>query len=494
MKFRQAIYSSSEVVNEPLLVELGQKAREQLLLTGLSGTAPELDRTLRRSSPLELPELSELRVIRHYTRLSQMNYGVDCGTYPLGSCTMKYNPKLNDLIAQFPGFADIHPGQSPETVQGALEVLWSLESLLREITGLDAVSLQPAAGSQGEFTGMLITKAYFRDKGELGHRKQVLIPDTAHGSNFASAAMAGFEVVKVPSHDGETDIGSLESLLSDRVAAFMVTVPNTLGIFERNVKHICELVHDAGGLMYFDGANMNALNGVARPGDFGFDIAHLNLHKAFSTPHGGGGPGAGPVAVRSDLEGYLPGPRVKKGPDGTYSLEDGSEKSVGRVREGLGNFGVLLRAYFYIRALGGEGLRQATRDAVLTTNYAAKRVSQRLALPFGRDKRRKHEFVASARGSGKRALDIAKGVLGSGHAPTIYFPQIVEEALMIEFTESETKAEVDDYIDGLLGTLDRDLSLEPSTTSVARLDEADAARNPRLTWREVVEKKEKQAS
>jgi glycine dehydrogenase subunit 2 len=486
MMYKQAVYSSSDAVNEPLLIELSQEARKPPKIPSGIGGEPRVPEALSRNSQPFLPRVSELTVVRHFTRLSQMNFGVDTGSYPLGSCTMKYNPKVNDFAATLPGFTHIHPGQAEGTVQGALHVIWELQDYLKEITGMEAITVQPAAGAHGEYTGMLIAKSYFRDRGELATRRRVLIPDTAHGSNPASAAMAGFEVLAVPSRDGEVDLDALEHIADNTVAAFMVTVPNTLGIFESRILEVSQIIHRAGGLMYFDGANMNALMGVAKPGDFGFDIAHLNLHKAFSTPHGGGGPGSGPVAVRSFLEEYLPVPRLRRSDSGTYYWDYSGERSIGRVREGYGNFGVLLRAYAYIKALGGEGLRQVARDAVLSSNYAAKKLGVEYPVPFGAGKPRKHEFVASAKGSGKRAFDVAKHILSRGHAPTIYFPQIVDEALMIEFTEAETKAEIDAYVDGLLEALNKDLSSEPTNTSVSRLDEAGAARRPILNWRELL--------
>ncbi len=482
MQYRQAVYSHSERVNEPLLIELDQGVRPPPLTPRGLGGDVSVPTHLARSTLPRLPTVSELRIIRHYTRLSQMNFGVDNGTYPLGSCTMKYNPKVNDLVASLPGFSMIQQGQDDSTVQGALHVLWELQRYLLELTGMDAISLQPSAGSQGEFLGMIITKSYFLDRGD-SKRRRVLIPETAHGSNFASAAMAGFEVATVPMKNGEVDMHSLERLCDDTVASFMATVPNTLGLFETRILDISRLVHDCGGLMYLDGANMNAMVGVVKPADLGFDIAHLNLHKTFSTPHGGGGPGAGPVVVKNHLADYLPTPRLVKYGDGHYEWDYTNRRSVGRVREGFGNFAVLLRAYTYIRSLGLQGLRQAARDAVLISNYAAKRLSGVYSVPFGH-KPRKHEFVVSSKPTGKRAFDVAKHILRWGHAPTIYFPQAVEEALMIEFTESETKREVDEYIDGLIEAAHSDSSAEPTGTSVGRLDEVKAARDPKLTWRD----------
>ncbi|MEM0120014.1 MAG: aminomethyl-transferring glycine dehydrogenase subunit GcvPB [Thermoprotei archaeon] len=484
MKYRQAVYQHSEVVNEPLLVELHQPTRASPPIpSGLSGFV-DIPANISRVGKPKLPALSELSVVRHFVRLSQMSFGVDNGIYPLGSCTMKYNPKLDDVVAGLHGFSALHPDQDESSVQGALHVMWELQLFLLELTGMDAITLQPAAGSHGEFVGMLITKAYFKEKGELSKRRKVLIPETAHGSNFASAAMAGFEVVTVPMRDGEVDLDSLKTLCDDGVAAFMATVPNTLGLFERRILEISDMVHSCGALMYFDGANMNALIGVVKPAQLGFDIAHLNLHKTFSTPHGGGGPGSGPVAVKKHLADYLPIPRLKKNQDGSYVWDYTLLKSIGRIREGFGNFGVLLRAYTYIRTLGLDGLRQAARDSVLVSNYAAKKLSQVYSLPFS-GKPRKHEFVISSKPTGKRAFDIAKHILKRGYAPTIYFPQLVDEALMVEFTESETKSEVDEYIQGLIEAANTDLSSGPDNTAVGRLDEVRAAREPKLTWRDL---------
>ncbi|MEM3671325.1 MAG: aminomethyl-transferring glycine dehydrogenase subunit GcvPB [Thermoprotei archaeon] len=483
MHYRQAVYSHSSIVNEPLLIELNQEDRApNYIRKGLGGDV-KLPEGIGRSNEPKLPKVSELTVVRHFTRLSQMNFGVDTGTYPLGSCTMKYNPKLNDVVAQLPGFAHLHPDQHASTVQGALHVLWGLQEMLKEITGMDALTLQPAAGAQGEYTGLLITRAYYAEKGELHKRRKVLIPDTAHGSNPASASMAGFEAVTVPSLNGEVDYDQLLRILGDDVAAFMVTVPNTLGIFESRIKEIAQEVHSAGALMYMDGANMNALVGSVKPSELGFDIVHLNLHKTFSTPHGGGGPGAGPVAVRSFLEAYLPRPRLVKKPGGEYGWSSDYPKSIGRIRESWGNFGVLVRAYAYILSLGREGLRQISRDSVLTSNYAAKRLRSRFTQPFSSNRSVKHEFVVSSKGAGVTALEVAKYVLKYGHAPTIYFPLIVPEALMIEFTESETKREIDEYVDGLLEATAAQSAQEPSNTSVSRLDEVQAARNPILNWK-----------
>ncbi len=484
MKYRQAVYQHSDKVNEPLLVELDQQSRLPPPVPDGLGGGVEVPAHLARMRSPRLPAISELSVVRHFVRLSQMSFGVDNGSYPLGSCTMKYNPKIDDVVAGLPGFSMLHPAQDESSVQGALRVIWELQLFLIELTGMDAITLQPAAGSQGEFVGMLVAKAYFKEMGELDKRRRVLIPETAHGSNFASAAMAGFEVVPVPMRDGEVDMPSFRALCDDKVAAFMATVPNTLGLFEQRILEISDAVHACGGLMYFDGANMNALIGVVKPAQLGFDIAHLNLHKTFSTPHGGGGPGAGPVAVKKHLADYLPIPRLRKTGDGSYAWDYSSHRSIGRVREGFGNFGVLLRAYTYIRTLGLEGLRQAARDSVLVSNYAAKRLSQVYSLPFG-GKPRKHEFVISSKPTGKRAFDIAKHILKWGYAPTIYFPQLVDEALMVEFTESETKREVDEYIQGLLDAAKSDLTSDPTNTAVDRLDEVRAAREPKLTWRDL---------
>ncbi|MFP4170982.1 MAG: aminomethyl-transferring glycine dehydrogenase subunit GcvPB [Methanomassiliicoccales archaeon] len=449
-------------------------------------TGEEVPPQLRRKG-LELPSVPEREVVKHYTNLSQMNFGVDNGFYPLGSCTMKYNPKYGDLLASLPQVASVHPYQSEESIQGALALMHELERALCRIGGMDAVTLQPAAGAHGEFTGMLLARAYHESLDR--ERDQVIVPDTAHGTNPASAAMAGFEVVEIPSSDeGMVDPEALESALSERTAALMITNPNTLGIFERGIKEVARAVHDVGALLYYDGANLNAVMGITDPGMMDFDIVHFNLHKTFSTPHGGGGPGSGPVGVVSDLEPFLPVPRVIREGD-RYTLDYDRPRSIGKVRSYLGNFAVMVRAYAYILRMGGEGLRRASERAVLNSNYLKERVKEHYDLPFGN--LRKHEFVIGAgrlkRDKGLRALDVAKRLLDHGmHPPTIYFPSLVEEALMIEPTETEEKETLDMYADALIGIAEEDpetLTSAPSHTSVRRVDEVFAAKEAILSYR-----------
>ncbi|MFQ5888977.1 MAG: aminomethyl-transferring glycine dehydrogenase subunit GcvPB [Gemmatimonadota bacterium] len=443
-----------------------------------------------RTRPPRLPEAPEHEVVRHYTEISLKNHHVDRALYPLGSCTMKYNPKVNEAMARLAGFADLHPFTPHMAVQGALRLMHELAEILREVAGMDAVTLQPAAGAQGELTGVLLMRAYHRANGEP-NRRRILIPDSAHGTNPATVALAGFEAVTLKSNpDGRTDLDALRTALDDTVAGMMLTNPNTLGVFEREIRDICRLVHRAGGLMYMDGANLNALMGVARPGDMGYDIVHFNLHKTFSTPHGGGGPGAGPVAVKARLERFLPAPRVMRRPDGEYVLEWNIPDSIGKLHGFYGNFGVLVRAYTYIRMLGREGLRETAEAAVLNNAYLSTRLEGSYPLPFGRGM---HESVFTAaelkRRTGIRTLDVAKRLLDYGfHAPTIYFPLIVSEALMTEPTETETKEELDRYADALLeiaGESERDpdfVRAAPHTTPVRRLDEGRAGRRLDVRW------------
>jgi glycine dehydrogenase subunit 2 len=442
---------------------------------------------LRRE--LNLPELSQVDLVRYFLALSRLNYSVDTGFYPLGSCTMKYNPKVHEELARLPGFSGLHPFQPLETVQGALALMHGLQRWLAEITGLDAVSLAPAAGAQGELTGILMVKAYLADKGEEG-RRRVLVPDSAHGTNPATAAMGGFEVVTVPSDNrGNTDMQALASALDDGVAALMLTLPNTLGLFEPNVGRIAEMLHRKGALLYGDGANLNALLGRARFGDMGFDVVHLNMHKTFSTPHGGGGPGSGPVAVKGHLAPYLPTPVVAK--DGDRFVLATPGRSIGRIGLFYGHFGVLVRAYAYLRALGVDGLRQVSENAVINANYVRARLQQAYHLPY--DRRCMHEVVLSGsrqRAKGVRTWDIAKRLIDYGfHPPTVYFPLIVDEALMIEPTETESKEALDAFCDALLA-IAREAEKEPQvvkeaphTAPIGRLDEATAARRPVLRWR-----------
>ncbi len=441
---------------------------------------------------LRLPEVSELDVVRHYTRLAQKNFSVDTNFYPLGSCTMKYNPKINDMVASQPGFSGIHPLQPEETVQGALELMYRLQRDLQSITGMPAGSLAPLAGAHGELAGVLMIKAYHEARGEP-HRKVMLIPDSAHGTNPASASMGGFEVVTLPSDiNGILDIAAVETAANDRLAGLMITIPNTLGLFNPNIAHICEIVHSAGGLVYGDGANMNALLGRARPYDLGFDVVHLNLHKTTSTPHGGGGPGAGPVCVGERLAPYLPSPVVEMVEDaeGAQYRFATPTNSIGVMSAGHGNFGVLVRAYTYLRALGADGLRQASGDAVLNANYLRRKLEH--AYRVAVDRTCMHEVVftgRSQREKGVKALDISKRMIDYGvHPPTMYFPLIVEEALMVEPTETESKETLDAFIE-VMTTIAREVDESPEllheaphVTPVGRLDEARAARQPDLRW------------
>ncbi|HOM17311.1 MAG TPA: aminomethyl-transferring glycine dehydrogenase subunit GcvPB [Thermoguttaceae bacterium] len=433
-----------------------------------------------------LPELSEPDVVRHYVNLSQWNMSVDTHFYPLGSCTMKYNPKRNDRLASLPGFSDLHPYQPVETLQGILALLFQAQEMLAEIAGLPAVSLQPSAGAHGELTALLVAAAYFRDIGQK--RTTVLIPDVAHGTNPASAAMAGFRIVPIPStSQGLVDLEALGKHLDEQTAVFMITNPNTLGLFEPNIARICQMVHQVGGLIYLDGANMNAMMGVTRPGDFGADMMHFNPHKTFSTPHGAGGPGAGPIAVSERLAPYLPSPIVVRTETG-YRLDDDRPKSIGRVRSFLGNVGVLLRMVCYLLTHGPDGLRQVTEQAVLNANYLLARLRGILPVPYG--DRCMHEFVASAaRLKAERnisAMEIAKRLLDHGfYAPTVYFPLIVKEALMIEPTETESKATLDAFVEAIERILQEPAELlheAPHTTPISRPDEVQAARQPILRW------------
>ncbi len=433
-----------------------------------------------------LPELSEPDVVRHFMNLSQQNMSVDTHFYPLGSCTMKYNPKRNERIAAMPGFAALHPYQPESTLQGMLEVLYQGQQFLAEIAGLSGVSLQPAAGAQGELTALLVAAAHFREKGQ--DRRTVLIPDGAHGTNPASAVMAGFESVEVKSTaEGMVDLDALGAKLDERTAVFMITNPNTLGLFERSIGRICEMVHDVGGLVYLDGANMNAILGVARPGDFGADMMHFNPHKTFSGPHGGGGPGAGPIAVTEQLAPYLPSPIVVQEGD-RYWLDYDRLSSIGRVRSFFGNTGVLVRMVCYILTHGPEGLRRVSEDAVLNANYLLSRIRHILPVPHG--ERCMHEFVASASrlkaDCGASAMDVAKRLLDYGfHAPTVYFPLIVKEALMIEPTETESRTTLDAFVEAVFRITEEapDLLHEaPHSTQVSRPDEVQAARQPVLRW------------
>ncbi len=492
MTYRQAKYP------EPLVFELSQSEREGGFFNPEIEEIPEIPPKLRRER-LNLPRLSEPEVVRHYVRLSQMNFGIESGLYPLGSCTMKYNPRACEDFSALPQVRDIHPLQDASTVQGALEILYRLERMLAEIGGVKRVCLQPAAGAHGELLGMLLVRAYFKDIGE--NRTEVVIPDSAHGTNFASAAMAGFRVVVIPSNStGRVDVEALRAAVSDRTAAFMLTNPNTLGLFEHEIKEIASILHDAGALLYYDGANLNGIMGKTRPGDMGFDIVHFNLHKTFSTPHGGGGPGAGPVGVSEKLEPYLPVPIIQYDEDkDKYWLDYNRPKSIGKIRSFFGNFAVLVKAYAYLLMMGASGLKEATEVAVLNANYLKEKLRRIPGFEVRYDPEApcKHEFVLSAeplkRETGVTARDVAKRLLDFGfHAPTYYFPPIVPEALMIEPTETEPKEELDRFVDAMKQIAEearRDpetLKRAPFSTSVSRIDEVRASRRPILSWKQFV--------
>ncbi|CAN5711375.1 aminomethyl-transferring glycine dehydrogenase subunit GcvPB [soil metagenome] len=450
----------------------------------------------RRQAPLALPELNEPAVIRHFVNLSQLNYSVDTGFYPLGSCTMKYNPKINEWAARLPGFAALHPLTPDAAAQGTLELLWELERWLVEISGMRAATLQPAAGAHGELTGILMIRAYHQSRGDTA-RTEVIVPDSSHGTNPATASMAGFRTVTVKSDArGQVDLAALRAALGPHTAAVMLTNPSTLGLFETQISELLDAVHGAGALAYMDGANMNAVLGKFKPGQAGFDVMHFNTHKTFSTPHGGGGPGAGPVAVGDKLEPFLPWPRVVRdeAPGAGYRLERAGERpeSIGRVRSYTGSIGVLVRAYAYLLAHGGTGLEQVSEDAVLAANYLRKRLAGTFELPF--EQLCKHEFVASARRikaeTGVRTLDIAKRLIDKGfHPPTIYFPLTVDEGMLIEPTETESKETLDAFADALIEIAGEARSAPellhdaPHDSPVRRLDEATAARQPDLRWR-----------
>jgi glycine dehydrogenase subunit 2 len=447
---------------------------------------------LRRRRPPRLPEVSELDLVRHYTRLSQMNWAIDVGAYPLGSCTMKYNPKVNEEAAALPGFRDLHPWQPEDQVQGALALMWAMEQALADATGMARVTFQPAAGAQGELCGLLMMRAFHEAQGEGELRRTVLIPDSAHGTNPASVRLAGYAVRQIPSDErGLVDLGELRKAMDRSVVGLMLTNPNTLGLFERDIERIAASVHEAGGLLYFDGANLNAILGVVRPGDMGFDIVHINTHKTFSTPHGGGGPGAGPVAVTERLERFLPAPLVAYDErDGRYRWDDDRPDSIGRIHGFHGNFGVVVRAYTYLRSLGAEGLRRVAERSVLNANYLRVRVER--AFPTAHGGTCMHEFVATGKGlrrHGVRTMDAAKRLIDLGfHPPTVYFPLVVDEAMMVEPTETESKQTLDAMADAFVQveqeawTAPGLLREAPRTTPVRRLDEARAARHLVLRW------------
>ncbi|WLD92033.1 aminomethyl-transferring glycine dehydrogenase subunit GcvPB [Alkalihalobacillus sp. AL-G] len=479
--------------NQALIFELSKPGRIGYSLPDLDVPETPIEELigsdyLREEEP-ELPEVSELQIMRHYTALSTRNHGVDSGFYPLGSCTMKYNPKVNEDVARLAGFAHIHPYQDEDTVQGALEMLYDLQTTLEEVTGMDEVTLQPAAGAHGEWTGLMMIRAYHEKNGDH-HRTKVIVPDSAHGTNPASATVAGFEAITVKSDEhGLVDLEDLKRVVGDDTAALMLTNPNTLGLFEEHILDMARIIHEAGGKLYYDGANMNAIMGRTRPGDMGFDVVHLNLHKTFTGPHGGGGPGSGPVGVKKDLLPFLPKPILTKTEDG-YRFDYNRPDSIGRVKPFYGNFGINVRAYTYIQTMGREGLKKVSDYAVLNANYMMRRLAPYFELPY--NQHCKHEFVISGRRQkklGVRTLDMAKRLLDFGyHPPTIYFPLNVEEGMMIEPTETESKETLDEFIDAMIQIAKEAeetpevVQQAPHTTVVKRMDETTAARKPILRY------------
>ncbi len=473
-----------------LLFERSRTGRAMSFLPDCDVPEVSFDESLLRSSAPRLPELSEVDLDRHYTALSKETYGVNSGFYPLGSCTMKYNPRVNEAMASLPGFTELHPLQDPATTQGALELLHTAGKYICEITGMDDMTFQPAAGAHGEYTGLLLIRRYHQLRGDLEKRTKILVPDSAHGTNPASAVMAGFTVVSVPSNaEGGVDLDALRAAAGEDTAGLMLTNPNTLGLFDPNILEITKIVHEAGGLCYYDGANLNAIMGHARPGDMGFDCVHVNLHKTFSTPHGGGGPGSGPVGCKAFLSDYLPSPQVRE-VNGVYSLYDPSE-SVGKVRSFQGNFLVVVRAVTYLLSLGGEGLTEASSTAVLNANYMMHRLSTVYEIAYPGICM--HEFIMDLKKlkdeTGISAMDVAKRLLDFGiHPPTMYFPLIVHEALMLEPTETESRETLDDACDLFLAIEQEArenpeiLHSAPNTRTVGRPDEVSAARNPILRY------------
>lgn len=485
---------SEKAKETALLFEISTSGRTGYSLPKLDVPAAPLENlipaVLLRAHPPELPELSEVDVVRHFTQLSQRNYGVDSGFYPLGSCTMKYNPKINEDVARLGGFARLHPHQPEAHTQGALELMYSLDKMLAEITGMARVSLAPAAGAHGEMSGLMIIKAYHHHRNDH-QRTKIIIPDSAHGTNPATATVAGFDVVQVGSNErGGVDLDALKALMSDEIAGLMVTNPNTLGLFEENIVEIAEIIHKAGGLLYYDGANANAILGITRPGDMGFDVVHLNLHKTFSTPHGGGGAGSGPVGVKESLVPFLPTPTVEM-VDGRYYFDHDRPLSIGRIKGFYGHFAVLVKAYAYILTMGAKGLREVSEVAVLNANYMMHKMKEHFQLAY--DRICMHEFVLSGskqKEAGVSTLDMVKRLLDYGfHPPTIYFPLIVKEAIMVEPVETESKETLDKFIKAMaiianeVETNPDLVRSAPHSTVVARLDEVKAARHPVLRWK-----------
>ncbi|WP_411953429.1 aminomethyl-transferring glycine dehydrogenase subunit GcvPB [Alkalibacillus sp. S2W] len=478
----------------PVIFELSKEGRKGYHLPELDVDDVNLDEEfqkqyIRQEDP-DLPEVSELQIMRHYTALSKRNHGVDSGFYPLGSCTMKYNPKMNEDVARLPGLSSIHPYQPESSVQGAMALMYDLQTSLSHITGMDYVTLQSAAGAQGEWTGLMMIRAFHEANGDY-QRTKVIVPDSAHGTNPASATVAGFEAVTVKSNEqGLVDLDDLRRVVDEHTAALMLTNPNTLGLFEKDIIEMAEIVHGAGGRLYYDGANLNAIMGYTRPVDMGFDVVHLNLHKTFTGPHGGGGPGSGPVGVTNELAPFLPKPLIAKSEDEQYFFDYDRPHSIGRIKPYYGNFGINVRAYTYIRSMGPDGLKQVSESAVLNANYMMRRLSEEFELPY--DQHCKHEFVLSGKNQkkmGVRTLDMAKRLLDFGyHPPTIYFPLNVEEALMVEPTETEAKETLDEFVDAM-NQISKEAHEDPETvqeaphtTVVDRMDETTAARKPILRY------------
>jgi len=489
---KQFIGTSHLAFNEPLLFEKGSKGRTGISLPeeyiDSKNIGDSLPEDIIREAIEDFPEISEVELVRHFTHLSQWNYGVDSGFYPLGSCTMKYNPKVNEDVARFPGFAYAHPYQPADLSQGAMRLMYELGNFLKEITGMDRITLQPAAGAQGELTGMMMIKAYFDDR--KSYRKKVLIPDTAHGTNPASVNMAGFKAVPLKSNkDGVIDIDSVASLMDDEVAAIMITNPNTLGIFESNIREISEIVHEKGAFVYCDGANLNALMGIVKMGDLGVDLIHINLHKTFSTPHGGGGPGSGPLAIKEKLFDFLPVPVIEN-KDNRYVFNYNIPKSIGKVKSFYGNFLVCVKAYAYILSMGNQGLKEASETAVVNANYVKSKLNGYFYLPY--DVPSMHECVFTDKNQEIKhisTLDVAKRLIDYGyHPPTIYFPLVVNGALMIEPTETESKETLDRFIDAMISIAAESkkepdvLKNAPKKPRITRVDEVMAARKPVLKW------------
>lgn len=486
------------IMYEKLIYELSSPGRKSYSLTSWDSYEKPVEEYLPahllRTKKAALPQVSKIDIVRHFTRLSHKNFSVDTNFYPLGSCTMKYNPKINEEMARLAGFAHVHPLQPESTVQGLLEVMYRMERSLSLLCGMDAFTLQPAAGAHGELTGMMLIKAYHTHNGQGAQRTKVIVPDSSHGTNPSSAHLVGYDVITIASNDdGMVDIDTLKTQLSDETAAFMLTNPNTLGVFEKQILAIADMVHKAGALLYYDGANLNPLLGICRPGDMGFDVVHVNLHKTFSTPHGGGGPGSGPVGVKAKLAPYLPVPRVVH-ENGSYRLEADAPDSIGKISSFYGNIGVIIRAYTYIIINGINGLTRVSENSILNANYLMHRLKNLFKIPY--DQGVMHEFVISlkdeAANHGIRAVDLAKWLIDHDiHPPTVYFPLIVEEAVMIEPTETETVDTLDEFVGHLLAMKELIQSspdlfhIMPRTTEISRPDEVQAARNPVLTWHDM---------